>query len=78
MTNIALASLGFTSRRLANWIRIVAIAFTFGALLALSFVLGRTTMGDSGHSTPDVRPAIVAPANPPSVQAPVCQLRGPC
>lgn len=73
------APIKLTSKLFANWVRIVGVVFAVVALLALSFALGRVTMGHTGHSTTIVRP-LVTPVNAPaSIHAgSVCHLRGPC
>jgi hypothetical protein len=61
------------------WTRIVLVALAVAALIALSFVLGRATMGHSGHALNDVRPAVVHPVVAPGDRAPVvCHIRGAC
>jgi hypothetical protein len=65
---------GFTAS-----IRIVLIVLGVAALIALSFALGRATMGSGGHASNDVRPAVVHPVVAPASQGVVvCHLRGPC
>jgi hypothetical protein len=80
MIDISTHPLELTARRFGNSVRIVAATFAVLALLALSFVLGRVTMGNAGHSS-TIRPVVVIPANPAaggSHTLPVCHLRGPC
>ena len=79
MADIAASPRGITSRRFANWTRIALYALVIVALLALSFVLGRATMGHAGTTTTVIRPATVQSVVPHTgvVQAP-CHLRGPC
>ena len=65
MTNLALSPLHRGARRLPKWSLLVAIAFIVLALMALSFVLGRATIGDTGTARPVVHtvapPAVVPP-----------------
>jgi hypothetical protein len=51
MANLAVTSLNRGVRRLSKW-TLVSIAFIVLALMALSFVLGRATIGDTGTSQP--------------------------
>jgi hypothetical protein len=73
------ASPGISSGRFANWTRIAVYALVIVALLALSFVLGRATMGHAGTTTTVIRPATVQSVGPNTGVAPApCHLRGPC
>jgi hypothetical protein len=82
MTDFAVQPNSLVSRRFASWTRYVAVIFAATALLALSFALGRVTIGHTGHSTTVVPPAVVqpvAPVSPAGGPLPVgCHLRGPC
>ncbi|HEY7007655.1 MAG TPA: hypothetical protein VH395_01870 [Jatrophihabitantaceae bacterium] len=68
-----------TTTGLAASIRIVLVVLGVTALIALSFAVGRATMGSTGHASNDVRPIVVHPVVTPASQgAVVCHLRGPC
>jgi hypothetical protein len=67
------------SGRRIDWIRVVAVGFVVVTLLALSFVLGRTTMGHVAHETTNNEPAVVGPVVPPVAVAPAdCHIGRPC
>jgi hypothetical protein len=79
MVNIAASPRGISAGRFANWTRIALYALVIVALLALSFLLGRATMGHAGTTTTVIRPATVQSVVPPvSAGQPPCHLRGPC
>jgi hypothetical protein len=79
MTDIAGQPLALTSTRFARWTRIVAVTFGVLVLVALSFTLGRVTMGDTGHAPAPDRPAVMQPAGQGGGEAAtVCQPRRPC
>jgi hypothetical protein len=79
MTDIAGRPLALSNHRLGRWTRIVAVTFGVLVLIALSFALGRVTMGDTGHAPAPDRPAVVQPAGPAGGDAAtVCQPHRPC
>ena len=61
MANFASPSIDTIARRFANWTRIVGVSLAVVALMALSFTLGRTTIG---HARPTA--TVVQPAEPPT------------
>jgi hypothetical protein len=78
MIDISTEPLEFSAESYANWARIVFITLAALALLASSFVLGRMTTANAGHST-ILRPVVVTPAPPARIDPlQVCHLRGPC
>lgn len=78
MTDIALDSFDLTpSRRLARWVQVSVVILGLVALAALSFAIGRATMGHDGTTSTVVRPAVVQPVAHPYPQ-PICRGVGPC
>ena len=63
MTNLAWPPTGTAPRRLAKWTRILWLAIAVLALMALSFTLGRATIGRAGPMTPAGDQKVVQPLN---------------
>jgi hypothetical protein len=79
MTEISVRPVEMRDGHFPKWTRIVVVTLALAALIALSFGLGRVTMGHAGHSPSVVGPAVVQPVNAPAGHAPAqCHLHGPC
>jgi hypothetical protein len=63
MANLALQPLDHGVRRLTKWTRALAIVIVVLALMALSFALGRATIGDAGSPKPAAPHATVQPTD---------------
>jgi hypothetical protein len=77
MNDIAVPQLGIVRHRFGAWARIAVLAFAFLALAALSFALGRVTMGHTGASTTG-RPALVQLHDSPGYVPADCRPHAPC
>jgi hypothetical protein len=65
-------SVEITPNRVVNWTRIVFVFLAAVALVALSFTLGRATIGHSASSTTSIRPAAVQ-NDQPDVARTICR-----
>ncbi|MDX6257262.1 MAG: hypothetical protein QOJ11_3596 [Frankiales bacterium] len=64
MSETPIDLLEHTAGRTASWTRDTVVTFTAVVILALSFTLGRASIGHSGHSSRIIRPAAVQPFTP--------------
>ncbi|MGH8862135.1 MAG: hypothetical protein ACRDVG_13040 [Jatrophihabitantaceae bacterium] len=77
MAELAVHPVSHALGRFARHTRIVLTSFAIVALIALSFAVGRATMGHTGSTTTLTHHANVAPGGQ-VIPQPVCHLRGPC
>jgi hypothetical protein len=63
MTNLAWPPTGTAPHGLAKWARLVLLVIAVIALMALSFTLGRATIGHAGPMKPADQ-SIIQPLNP--------------
>ena len=79
MTNLAWPPLETGSGRFARWIRIAWVSFAVLVLMALSFTLGRATIGHAGPMKPVVDQTVLQPADPAAGQGELgCRQHSQC